>query len=157
MAQDSILGGEAARVRIVGPSEDAVQARVRFPPMARGLEPRIAFERSLYTIDDIVHMTQTVSVRLSKESLREVDRLAERLKTDRSEALRRFIERGLREARIDEALDLLRKGKISLGRAAEVAGVTLYEMLDLVRRHHIPSGYGPEDLARDLRELGRRG
>src|SRR2546425_10606572 len=100
-------------------------------------------------------MSQTVSVRLSKESLQEVDRLAERLKTDRSEALRRFIARGLREARIDDALDRLRKEKISVGRAAEVAGVTLYEMLDLVRRHHIPSGYGPEDLERDLRELGR--
>jgi predicted HTH domain antitoxin len=102
-------------------------------------------------------MAQTVSVRLSKESLREIDRLAERLKTDRSEALRRFIERGLREARIDDALDLLRKGRISVGRASEVAGVTLYEMLDLLRRHHIPSGYGPEDLEKDLRDLERHG
>ena len=99
-------------------------------------------------------MAQTVSVRLSAESLREVDRLAERLKTDRSEALRRFIERGLREARIDDALDRLRRGEVSIGRAAEDAGVTLYEMLELVRRHHIPSGYGPEDLERDLRDLG---
>lgn len=113
-------------------------------------------ERSLYTKYDIVHMAQTVSVRLSEESLREVDRLAERLKTDRSEALRRFIERGLREARIDDALDRLRKGKISIGRAAELAGVTLYEMLDLVRQHHIPSGYTPQDLERDLRDLARQ-
>ncbi|HEY7697323.1 MAG TPA: UPF0175 family protein [Vicinamibacteria bacterium] len=102
-------------------------------------------------------MAQTVSVRLSRESLREVDRLAERLKTDRSQALRRFIERGLREARIDDALDRLRKGKISIGRAAEEAGITLYEMHELARQHRIPSDYGPEDLERDLRELGYRG
>ena len=101
-------------------------------------------------------MAHTVSVRLSKETLIEVDRLAERLKTDRSEALRRFIERGLREARLDEVLNLLRRGKASIGRAAEMAGVTLYEMLDLVKEHRIPSGYGPDDLERDLRELGRR-
>lgn len=101
-------------------------------------------------------MSRTVSVRLSEESLREVDRIAERLKTDRSEALRRFIERGLRESRIDDALDGLRKGKVSVGRAAEMAGVTLYEMLDLVRRHRIPSRYGPDDLQRDLRDLARR-
>lgn len=113
--------------------------------------------KSMYTKSYIVHMAQTVSVRLSEESLREVDRLAERLKTDRSEALRRFIERGLREARIDDALDRLRRGKVSVGRAAEEAGVTLYEMLELVRRHHIPSGYGPADLERDLRDLGHRG
>lgn len=101
-------------------------------------------------------MARTVSVRLSKETLEEVDRLAERLKTDRSEALRRFIERGLREARIDFALDLLRKGKVSMGRAAEMAGITLYEMIDLAREQRIPSGYGPKELERDLRELGRR-
>ncbi len=101
-------------------------------------------------------MAHTVSVRLSKDTLREVDRLAARLKTDRSEALRRFIDRGLREARIDMALELLRERKASMGRAAEVAGVTLYEMLDLARERGIPSGYGPEDLERDLRELGLR-
>lgn len=110
----------------------------------------------VYDVIYCTHMTQTVSVRLSEESLREVDRLAERLKTDRSQALRRFIERGLREARIDDALDRLRAGKVSVGRAAEMAGITLYEMLDLVRRHHIPSGYSPEDLERDLRDLGQR-
>lgn len=110
----------------------------------------------MYTKEDIVYVAQIVSVRLSGESLREIDRLAELLKTDRSGALRRFIERGLREARIDDALDRLRRGKISVGRAAEMAKVTLYEMLDLARRHDIPSGYSPEDLERDLRELGRR-
>jgi len=100
-------------------------------------------------------MAQTVSVRLSEDTLKEVDRLAERLKTDRSEALRRFIERGLRAAQIDMALELLRKGKISIGRAAEMSDVTLYEMIDLAKREHVPSGYTPEDLERDLRTLGR--
>lgn len=101
-------------------------------------------------------MAQTVSVRLHEETLREVDRLASRLKTDRSEALRRFIERGLREARIDDALDELREGRISMGRAAEMAGVTIYEMLDLARDRGIPFGYGPDDLERDLRAFGLR-
>ena len=101
-------------------------------------------------------MAQTVSVRISEETLAEVDRLADRLKTDRSEALRRFLERGLREARLDVALELLRESKVSMGRAAELAGVTLYEMLDLARQRGVPSGYGPKDLDKDLHELGLR-
>ena len=99
-------------------------------------------------------MAHAVSVRLSRETLVEVDQLAVRLKTDRSEALRRLIERGLREAKIDNALQDLRGRKISVGRAAEMAGTSLYEMLDLARERGIPSGYGPEDLERDLREFG---
>ena len=55
------------------------------------------------------------------------------------------------EARIDEALDLLRKGKTSVGRAAELAGVTLYEMVDLVRQHGIPSGYSLDEMSRDTK------
>src|SRR5204862_2620695 len=101
------------------------------------------------------YVAQTVSVRLSKESLREVDRLAERLKTDRSEALRRFIERGLREAKIDDALARLRRGRVSIARAAADAGITLYEMLEFVGRHQIPSRPGPGGLQRDVRTLGR--
>ena len=101
-------------------------------------------------------MAQTVSVRISEETLAEVDRLADRLKTDRSEALRRFLERGLREARLDVALELLRESRVSMGRAAELAGVTLYEMLDLARQRGVQSGYGAQDLDRDLHELGLR-
>jgi len=95
-------------------------------------------------------MAQTVPVRLSPKTLREVDGVAERLKTNRSEALRRLIERGLQEERIAFALGLLRTAKVSMGRAAEMAGVTVYEMIDLARRHRIPSGYELEDLERDL-------
>jgi predicted HTH domain antitoxin len=99
-------------------------------------------------------MDRTVSVRLPTKTLREVDRVAKWLKTNRSVALRRFVERGLREERIDLALDLLREAKVSMGRAAELAGVTLREMIGLAREHRIPSGYELEDLEMDLSSLG---
>ncbi len=43
-----------------------------------------------------------------------------------------------------------------MGRAAELAGVSLYEMLDLAREKGIPSGYDSDDLERDIREFGLR-
>ena len=97
-----------------------------------------------------------VSVRLSLETLKQVDRLAARLGTDRSEALRRFIERGLREARIDHALELLRKGEVSTGYAAKMARISIYEVLDLSTERGIASAYGPEDLERDRCRLRLR-
>ena len=96
-------------------------------------------------------MTQTVSVRLSAETLSEVDRLASFLKTDRSEALRRFIERGLSEAKIEAALNELRRGHASIGYAARMAGLTLYEMMDLAAAHKVPWTYQPSD--RELRAM----
>ncbi len=98
-------------------------------------------------------MAQTVSVRLSGEMLAEVNRLADLLKTSRSEALRRFIERGLREAKVEAALDELRRSHVSIGRAAKMAGVTLCEMLDLAAAHKVPWTYQPDE--RELRAMFR--
>ena len=101
-------------------------------------------------------MTRATSLRLSRKTLSEVDRFAADLKTNRSEAIRRIIERGLREAKIENAIELLRGRKISVGRAAEMAGTSLYEMLDLARERGIPYGYGSKDLDEDLRAFGYR-
>ena len=98
-------------------------------------------------------MAQTVSVRLSEETLAEVDRLADLLKTDRSEALRRFIERGLREAKIEAALNELRRSGVSIGYAANMAGLTLYEMLDVAASHKVPWTHQPDE--REVRGMFR--
>ena len=101
-------------------------------------------------------MSGTVSVRLDKKALNEIEALSKELKSDRSEAVRRALDRGLDALRLERVLASLRKGTISKGRAAEVLGVTIYELLDLVEEHEIPYGYSAEDLHADLRRLGRR-
>lgn len=101
-------------------------------------------------------MSGTVSVRLDKKALDEIVALSKELKSDRSEAVRRALDRGLDALRLERVLASLRKGTISKGRAAEVLGVSIYELLDLVEEHEIPYGYSAEDLHADLRRLGRR-
>ena len=51
------------------------------------------------------------------------------------------------------ALELYREGVISLGKAAEIAGLSLWEMMELLARKGVPIRYGPEDLDEDLRTL----
>ena len=51
------------------------------------------------------------------------------------------------------ALELYREGLISLGKAAEIAGLSLWEMMELMARKGVPIRYGPEDLEEDLRSL----
>ncbi len=72
----------------------------------------------------------------------------------RAESLRRLINRGLRATRLDHAIDLLRAGKVSTGKAAELAGVSIRDMLDEMQRRMVPSGYTRKDLDHDVRELG---
>jgi len=51
------------------------------------------------------------------------------------------------------ALELYREGLVSLGKAAEIAGLSLWEMMELMARKGISIRYEPEDLEEDLRTL----
>jgi predicted HTH domain antitoxin len=61
-----------------------------------------------------------------------------------------------RDAVVDIAIGLYKRETVSLGRAAEVAGISTVELLAELGRRHIPINYGVEDLRHDvatLREL----
>lgn len=58
-----------------------------------------------------------------------------------------------RDALVDVAIGLYKREEASLGRAAEVAGITSVELLDELGRRRIPVNYGPSDLQADLSTL----
>jgi len=93
---------------------------------------------------------EAVTARLPKEMIREVERLAEKMKVDRSELIRRLLDSALREKRLEDAVQAYRDGRVTLWKAAETAGISLREMMDTVRERKIPVSYTLEDLRRDL-------
>lgn len=93
---------------------------------------------------------EAVTARLPREMLREVERLAERMKVDRSELIRRLLDSALRERRIEDAVLAYREGRATLWRAAGMAGVSLREMMELARERKIPVSYTLDDLRRDV-------
>ena len=95
----------------------------------------------------------TVSMRLDKDTLKEVEFLMKELKADKSEVMRRLLDKGLKQAKIEKVIEMLREHKISIGKAAELAGVTLYEIIDLCKQKDIPLGYTVEDLKRDVKRF----
>lgn len=52
------------------------------------------------------------------------------------------------------ALELFREKKISLGKASEVAGLPVGEMMTLLREREITLNYSAEDLEKDLETMG---
>jgi predicted HTH domain antitoxin len=51
------------------------------------------------------------------------------------------------------ALERYREGRASLSKAAEVAGVSISEMMDLLAEHGIPADLGVEDYREGIRTL----
>lgn len=51
------------------------------------------------------------------------------------------------------AVELYREGAISLGKAAELAKVSTWEMFEILSAKKVPIGYYPEDLKEDIASL----
>lgn len=63
-------------------------------------------------------------------------------------------EEAKRDAKVAVVLDLVRRGRISRARAAELLGLTLWDLPALLAEYRMPwFDYSPEDLARDLEIL----
>ena len=73
--------------------------------------------------------TVTLSTRLAKDEARKIDELAGELGLDRGSLLKQLIRNGYADIQTGRALDAYRHGTITLSRAAEIASLSLRDML----------------------------
>ena len=67
-------------------------------------------------------------------------------------------EEAKREAKVALVLDLVRRGKVSRAKAAELLGLSLRDLPGLLAQYRIPwFDYSPEDLQQDLDRLRPQG
>ena len=97
--------------------------------------------------------TITISARIYKSQLERIEKLARKQGIDKSDALRKLVEEGLKAERVQEALQLLRENKITVWRAAEIAGISYREMLRILKVENVPFPLSAEELKRELGEL----
>ncbi len=70
---------------------------------------------------------------------------------DKATALRKLLELGVKDWRRETALDLLREGKVTVWRAAEVAGLPLWDFVSLVEDRRVVLPIRGRDVIDDLR------
>lgn len=73
-------------------------------------------------------MTKTMSIRMDRENFEFLSRLTKEQKSDLSKAVRDMVTRG----RVLLAVERYKKGEASLGKAAELAGVPVGQMMTLL-------------------------
>lgn len=95
---------------------------------------------------------QNLTVRLEKELVKKIEEEAREEKTDKSTVARKLITLGIEQTRRARALDEYRKGRCTIWKASEKAGVPLREMIETLRRERIPLHLSPEDVERAWRE-----
>jgi predicted HTH domain antitoxin len=95
-------------------------------------------------------------VRLDKVLIKQIEEEAQQEKTDKSTVARKLIALGIEQTRRARAIEDYRKGRCTVWKASEKAGVSLREMMELLRGEKIPLHLSPEDADQAWREaLGK--
>ena len=94
--------------------------------------------------------TVTLSVRVPEDEARHLERLAAEAGLERSVLLRRALRRGSREVLFELAAEAYRRGEVSLSRAAEIADLSLRELILRLPDAQLELAYDAEDLRVDL-------
>ncbi len=96
-------------------------------------------------------MTKTMSIRMDKDNYEFVSAISREERSDLSKAVRDLVTRG----RVLLAVEKYKKGEASLGKAAEVAGLPVGQMMTLLGDFGIRAKVEREDYRQSLENLAK--
>ena len=94
---------------------------------------------------------EVFSIRVPREIKREIEELAKLEGREKSIILREILINGVKERKIKAVLKLYSEGKITLWKAARLAGISLWEIIVELQKHNITLQYGLPELEEDLK------
>lgn len=94
-------------------------------------------------------MTKTMSIRMDRDNYEFLNELRKEERSDLSKAVRDLVSRG----RVLLAVERYRNGEASLGKAAELAGVPVGQMMTILTRFGVESRVEKEDYVQGLKNL----
>jgi predicted HTH domain antitoxin len=94
-------------------------------------------------------MSKTMSIRMDSDNYEFLSEIIKEERSDLSKAVRDLVTRG----RILLAVERYKKGEASLGKAAEIAGLPLGQMMTLLAEFGVESRIEKEDYVQGIRNL----
>ncbi len=94
-------------------------------------------------------MAKTLSIRMDEENYAFLHKLAKEEREDLSKAVREVVYKG----RVMLAIEKYKKGQASLGKAAELAGLSVGQMITLLAEYGVQSNLETEDYLQGLEHL----
>lgn len=91
-----------------------------------------------------------VTARVPEDVYEAIETIREDEQTDRSTAIKRLLERGIEDWQLETAVRRYQEGTVSLGRAAEIADVSLWRLMDVLDERGVEVSYTGDDLEDDL-------
>ena len=96
-------------------------------------------------------MTKTMSIRMDRDNYEFLAEISKEERSDLSKAVRDLVTRG----RVLLAVERYRKGEASLGKAAELAGLPVGQMMTILTEFGVESRVEKEDYLQSLQNLSK--
>ena len=99
---------------------------------------------------------QKVGARLPEELVRDLETIEGVEQSDRSTTVRKLLYKAIKDWKLEYNARLYGDGKLTLAKAASSAGISLWEMMDYVRKRKISAQYDLDDFQKDLKGIYAR-
>lgn len=97
-------------------------------------------------------MTEIVSTRVPENMAKDLEEIEKEENSDRATVVRKLLAHAIAERKLERALALYSEGKITLWKAAKNAGLSLWEIMEIVKERKIPLQYDFDDFRGDFEE-----
>lgn len=96
-------------------------------------------------------MSDQLNIRMDRKILENLEELARDENLDRSALVKKILIEGLHQERLNLALQKYVQQQISLERAAEIAQISVHEMIQVVTKYGIASQFTLDDFQKMLK------
>ncbi|MHA1644294.1 MAG: UPF0175 family protein [Candidatus Freyarchaeota archaeon] len=97
----------------------------------------------------------TISSRISKKLARDLETYMREESLEKSASIRKLLSEALKNWKKERALKMLKEGKVSFVKAAEIAEMSVWEFADLIRKEDIVWIKSKEMIEEDIRKATR--
>jgi len=101
-------------------------------------------------------MGDRISIILPDDLKEEIDKLRELYHEDQSTFIRKLLWKSIAQEKLEYALKQYLEDKISLGRATEIADISIWEMLNELKERNITLDYKISDAEREMEKILER-
>ena len=94
--------------------------------------------------------TVTISARVDSDEVKMLEAFAAEEGCDRSALIKSLLRRGIRALRLEKAVASYAAEEVTLSRASEKAGLSTWDFMALMPRHHLDLNYDVAEFEEDL-------
>jgi predicted HTH domain antitoxin len=95
-------------------------------------------------------MAEIISTRVPDDMAKDLKEIEKEENADRATVVRKLLAKAISDWKLQHALTLYNSGKVTLWKASKIAGVSLWEMIEIVKKRKVSFHYSFEDFREDF-------